>query len=106
MSYEEVYKKYYIRLPKIISISLGSLLAIIGLMDILASTNLLSESYDGIFSFFIGSTPYISGVISFIIWAFLSFSFAYLTKFILAIIVSQKIVVINRLTQIRDSIQK
>ena len=103
MNYEGIYNKYYIRLPKIISIFWGALFAIIGLIEVLIGSDMLEERYDGIFTFLVGNEAYTSGIFALVVWAIIAFLIAYAIQFILKIAYSQKIMVVDRLTRILDN---
>lgn len=106
MTYEEAYNKYYLKLPKIISTILGVLAILLGVIDILANTKMFASSYDGFLSSIAGTQAYASAILALIIWAIVVFILFYVVNFLMRISISQKIMVVERLTQIRDNTQK
>lgn len=102
MSYEQVYNNYFIKLPKIISMILGILSIVIGLLDVLVSTSFLSSEYDGMLASLVGTEAYTSAILAIVVWAIVAVLCFYVVHLILKISISQKIMVVDRLTQIRD----
>lgn len=102
MSYEQVYSNYFIKLPKIISTILGVLSVIVGLLDVLVSTSFLGREYEGMLASLVGTEAYTSANLAVIVWAIIAFICFYVVHLVLKISISQKIVVVDRLTQIRD----
>ncbi|NMP37458.1 MAG: hypothetical protein GX051_04960 [Clostridiales bacterium] len=102
MSYEKVYEKYYKRLPKIVAVIVTVFIAFIGVADVLAATEFLGSSYDGILSFIVGNEVYTSGIFAFIIWAILAVALYFIIYIVSKIAISQKIMVVQRLTEIKE----
>lgn len=102
MSYEQVYNNYFIKLPKIISMILGILSIVIGLLDVLVSTSFLGSAYDGMLVSLVGSKDYTSAILAIVVWAIVAVLCFYVVHLILKISISQKIMVVDRLKQIND----
>ena len=101
IDYKKLYLEEYKKLPKTYYfITLVSVIAA-GILDILISSDFLSDGYEGLFSFLIGSEDYISGILAMIIWAAIAFGAAHLVRYLSAIALSQKIVVADTLLDIQ-----
>jgi len=105
MSYEDIYNNYYVQSPKIASIITGALLAIFGLTEVGIATDGFSTNYHGILEFLVGHGAYISAIAALIVWWLAAFLIACAIRFALKIAISQKIVVVNRLTKIIENTQ-
>ena len=101
INYKKLYLEEYKKLPKTYYII--TLVAVIaaGALDILISSDLLSDGYEGLFSFLIGSEDYISGILALAIWGAIAFGAACLVRYLSAIGLSQKIVVADTLLDIQ-----
>ena len=102
MSYEKVYEQYYKRLPKIIAVIVTVFVAIVGVADVLIATEMLSWNYVGLLSFIVGKRAYTSAVFAIIIWAVLAIALYFIIHIISKIAISHKIMVIQRLTEIKE----
>lgn len=105
MTYEDIYNKYYVRMPKIVAIIWGALLAVIGLVEVGIATEGFSYCYEGILEFLVGDQAYTSAIFALIIWWGIAFLIAYTIQFVLKIFISQKIMVVDRLTKIMENTQ-
>ena len=47
MTYEDIYNKYYVRMPKIVAIIWGALLAVLGLVEVGIATKGFADCYEG-----------------------------------------------------------
>ena len=105
MNYEDIYNKYYVRMPKILSIICGALLAFLGLVEVGIATEGFARRYEGILEFLVGDQAYTSAIFALIVWWGIVFLIAYAIQFVLKISISQKIMVVDRLTKIMENIQ-
>lgn len=105
MTYEDIYNKYYVRMPKIVAIIWGALLAVLGLVEVGIATEGFADRYEGILEFLVGDQAYTSAIFALIVWWGISFLIAYSIQFVLKISISQKIVVVDRLTKIMENTQ-
>ena len=105
MTYEDIYNKYYVKMPKIVAIIWGALLAVIGLVDVGIATKGFTWYYKGILEFLVGDQAYTSAIFALIVWLGVAFLLAYAIQFVLKISISQKIVVVDRLTKIMENTQ-
>ena len=102
MTNEEVYNNYYVKLPRIIATIWGVVFGLAATLDVLLSTGLLKYSYSGILSFLVGEQAYVSAIFAVIFWAIIVFLLTRGIHIILKIVFSQKMMVVERLTQIKD----
>lgn len=102
IDYKKLYLDEYKKLPKTYYIITLVTVIAAGLLDILISSDFLSDGYEGLFSFLIGSEEYISGILAMIIWVAIAFGAAYLVRYLSAIGLSQKIVVADTLLDIQN----
>ena len=105
MTYEDIYNKYYVRMPKIVAIIWGALLAVLGLVEVGIATEGFADCYKGILEFLVGDQAYTSAIFALIVWWDIAFLIAYAIQFVLKISISQKIVVVDRLTKIMENTQ-
>ena len=103
MSYENIYKKYYLNFPKMIAIFVAILLSLSGLLEVIIATNGFDGRYKGILEFIVGHDVRISEIYALAIWCALSCLIAYVIHFFVKVAISQKIVVVDRLTQIAEN---
>lgn len=103
IDYKKLYLTKYKKLPQIYYIVTLGFISAVGLLDILVSSDLLSDAYEGLFSFLIGSEDYISGFLALIIWAAIAFCAAHLVQYLSAIALSQKVVVADALLDIQKT---
>lgn len=101
-NYEALYSNNYMKLPKYYAIISIILPALFACWDILAGTDMLDDCYDGILEFLVGNEAYSSAVMAVVLWAGIIFGLYKAFHFIASVSISQKIVVVNRLTEIRD----
>ena len=116
MTPAEVYKKFYGRLSNIISITLGTILIFVGLADVIVATKAFDKAYgeaflglgsasSGILVNIVGSEDITSAILAGLIWIVLALGAFLGLRAILKIIFSQKMMVVERLTEIRDEIR-
>ena len=105
MSYEDIYNEYYVRMPKIVSIIWGALLALVGLVEVGIATEGFTYFYRGLLEFLVGDEAYTSAIFALIVWWLVAFLIAYAIQFVLKISISQKIMVVDRLTKIMENTQ-
>lgn len=114
MTPAEVYKKFYGRLSDIISITLGTILIFVGLADVIVATEAFKDAYgelelggasSGILVNIVGSEDITSAILAGLIWIVLALGAFIGLRAILKIIFSQKMMVVERLTEIRDEIR-
>ena len=103
IDYKKLYLSKYKKLPQIYYFVILGFVSAVGLLDILVSSDLLSDAYEGLFSFLIGSEDYISGFLALIIWAAIAFCAARLVQYLSAIALSQKVVVADTLLDIQKA---
>ena len=103
IDYKKLYLSKYKKLPQIYYFLILGFVSAVGLLDILVSSDLLSDAYEGLFSFLIGSEDYISGFLALIIWAAIAFCAAHLVQYLSAIALSQKVVVADALLDIQKA---
>ena len=102
MDFEEVYERYYTRLPKITALIVSILVGLVGLIDILASTAFFGDPYAGILKFLVGSEAFTSGFFALVVWAIFAAALYFMVLIISKISISQKIMVVQRLTEIKN----
>ena len=103
MSYEEAYYKVFMKLPKILSIFWGALLALIAIIDLaVISASFGWRYYGGIF-YLIGIRNHFLAVV---VWLIIICLTIFLVRFFTTIMLSWKVMVVERLTQIRDKSPK
>ena len=105
MTYEDIYNKYYVRMPKIVGIIWGVLLALLGLFEVGIVTEWFDERYRGILEFVVGLEYPTSAYSALFVWWVVAFLIAYAIQFITKISISQKIVVVDKLTKIMENTQ-
>lgn len=103
IDYKKLYLSKYKKLPQIYYFLILGFVSAVGLLDILVSSDLLSDAYEGLFAFLIGSEDYISGFLALIIWAAIAFCAAHLVQYLSAIALSQKVVVADALLDIQKA---
>lgn len=100
MSYEEVYGKYYPKLPKYIALVAAIPLIFVGIVEVYMATDSFLDGYEGIWSFIIGKEAYTSAILAAFIWIILAVAAYFIDYVILKTIISQRIMVVQRLTEI------
>ena len=97
IDYKRLYLEKYRMLPNIYFNVTLVLVGIIGLLEVILSSDMLSDAYEGLFSFIVGSYEYISGIMALVIWGFVAYQIARFVRYIVAISLSQKVVVADTL---------
>ncbi len=102
IDYKMLYLVKYKRLPHTYYIMTLIGVIAVGVLDVLIFSDLLSDAYEGLFSFLIGSEDYISGILALAIWVAIAFGAAHLVRYLSAIVLSQKIVVADTLLELKN----
>lgn len=101
-SYEDIYNKYFVKMPEINSTCWLVVWILLGLLDVGIATEGFTDNYCGILEFLVGHKAYTSAVLAAAVWLVVAFIGFFVIRDTLRISVSHKIVMIDRLAQIRD----
>jgi len=105
INYNKLYEKWYKKLPYILSIVWFCIFGVLAILDILINTGLLSETYRGFFVRLVGSEAYTSAILAVFLWLLL-IAIGVLIFIVSAIIIAQKIKVINELEKCKNELTK
>ena len=101
-NYEDLYSHHYVKLPKYIAGISMVVPFILAFLEVFIGTDGFEESYEGFLTFLVGDHNYSSAIFAGILWLGVIYGLYKALCFILSVSLSQKIVVVTRLTEIRD----
>lgn len=99
-SYETIYEKCYKKLPWIIAGITGALFFLVGFIEVCVGTEGFGYNYEGLLQGIVGSMEYISAILASFVWLIVAVVGFCVALIISKIVVSQKIMVVQRLTEI------
>lgn len=100
IKYDKLYKECYKMLPHIISLIWACIFVSIAIADILDGTSLFSETYQGILQVLVGNIAHTSAIFALLLWIIIAAFGALLLFYVTAIIISQKMRVVEELEKL------